>query len=233
MNTTRRQVDATRRQVLGLGLGVLAGLALPALPRRALAVALDPAPIGFRILRNGTDIGRYAVSFSGQAPDVTATTELDVRVRFAFITVLRYEHRSVERWQDGALVSLHSRTESNGHLREVTSEPHPAGLKIFGTKRRITVVPPDTLTSNSIWHPAFVRQNEIIDTHSGTLLDISAEAEGMERVRLLGGETPARLYRVYMPRFDKFSVFLGYDDQGHWIGGLAQSPDDRFLFEPV
>ncbi|MSO70900.1 MAG: hypothetical protein EXQ88_02625 [Alphaproteobacteria bacterium] len=198
-----------------------------------LAPPIDAKPLDFRILRNGTDIGRYAVDFTSRAPDLTATTELDIRMKFAFISVLRYEHRSTERWRNGALVDVRSRTESNGHVREVTSEPHPAGLKIFGPKRRITVVAPDMLTSNSIWHPAFVGKDEIIDMHSGSLLDITAEADGIERIGLKGGETPARRYRVYLPKFDKFQIQLRYDDRGRWIGGLAQSEADRILFKPV
>lgn len=222
-----------RRGVLGLGLGALSSLALPSGASAAPLAPTDAGSLNFRILRNGADIGRYAISFGGQAPDLVATTELDVRIRFAFITVLRYEHHSTERWRNGALVEVRSRTASNSHVREVTSEPHPAGLKILGPKRRITVVPPDMLTSNSIWHPAFVTRDEIMDMHSGALLDISAEADGIERVRLLGAETPARRYRVYLPKFDKFQVELRYDDRGRWIGGLAQSDTDHILFDPV
>ena len=60
---------------------------------------------------------------------MTVTTEIDMQVRLGFVTAFRFRHISEERWANGSLTAIDSRTEDNGDAYTVRGERSLAGLR--------------------------------------------------------------------------------------------------------
>ncbi len=127
-----------RRALLRGVVAAAAPLALPAgaglLPSRRAAAAL-PAPVRFRIMREGSAIGTHRVTFA-DAPEggLSATTEVDIAVRLAGFTVFRLTHRFQEVWAGQRLRLAVSRQERNGRVTEMTARADAQGLAVQGTQ---------------------------------------------------------------------------------------------------
>ncbi|MCM0020859.1 MAG: DUF6134 family protein, partial [Tagaea sp.] len=65
----------------------------------------------FDVLREGSPIGTHRVTIDRRDDEVRVEIAIDMAVRFAFLTVYRYTHRSRETWREGRLVALDAQTD--------------------------------------------------------------------------------------------------------------------------
>jgi len=107
---------------------------LPAtlLPARRAAAA-PPAPVRFRILREGSAIGTHRVTFAERgAEGLVARTEVDIAVKLAGFTVFRFTHRFEEVWAGPRLVAATSRQDRNGTVTEMQARAEGEALLVQG-----------------------------------------------------------------------------------------------------
>src|SRR3546814_6969932 len=84
------------------------------------AAAAAEEPMLFDVLRDGSKIGEHRLVFEQEDGALKVSVETDMTVDFAFVTVFRYEHKRVERWRDGELVSLAGMTTDEGTEYKIT-----------------------------------------------------------------------------------------------------------------
>ena len=129
---------------------------------------------------------------------MVATTDLALKVKLAFITLVDMRHDSEERWRDGRLVALRSRTTDGGDAYEVDAKVERAGLRIQSQAGE-TIAPPDVGSSNAFWHVGTLEKKELVDAQNGGTVGLVADREGEEQIEVAGRRLNAVRYRGVTP----------------------------------
>ena len=112
-----------RRKVIALaGSGMLA----IGFVNRTRAAA--PADIQLNVYRKGSPIGTHAIRFSQNGDTLKVTTQIDLRVKVAFITVYSYQQTANDDWENGVLVRTRIQTNDDGKETLVQAEARDGQL---------------------------------------------------------------------------------------------------------
>ena len=182
-------------------------------------------PLSFRIMREGSQIGTHAIAFTGSPSDVfTATIDVDIAVRFAFITVFRYRHNNVEKWAGGQLSSMDAKTDYNGEPAYAYIRRENDGLAVEGSKAPRYIAPPNALAATH-WNSAELR-GLMINPENGMLLNPKIACDGRSTVALASGTSvPATKFSWR----GEDSLNLWYQPDGEWAALTAQAGDGSTL----
>lgn len=198
-------------------MGISPALADQAPPSSLVAAAeawtpRDGSRIEFDVFRQGNRFGRHSLQFKMQADGrLNVSTEVELAVKFGFVTVYRYTLKSEEIWEDGNLISLIGTTSKNGEEFEVAAQTDGDVMIVDGTGFRGEV--PVPIIPSSHWNRLQVYRDQMLSTESGEILDIDVETLGRDRVFVDGQPVEATHYRLN----SKLSVDLWYDDQSRWV----------------
>ena len=201
-------------------LSALAGATVCALPRfasAAMPVALpgETAIRRFSVLYKGDRIGAHLVSFSAATGQTRVTTEIDLVVKAFFFTVFAYSHRSEEIWRDGRLMSLTSKTVEDDETLYVTGAATPRGFRVVN-KAGPFIAASDALTSNSLWTPAVLEQDTLIDAQHGGVIGVSVRKLADEQISVVGRQILATRYSFITPYL---AGSIWYDESSRWVHG--------------
>lgn len=192
--------------------GAAALSALPLLPTPARALAVPPSGVmAFDVFRSGDAIGEHILEFRTDGDRLAVDIAIDLRVTLAFIPVYRYRHRNREIWENGRLVSLTTETDDDGTAFAVRAEASADGLEVDGSEGRF-LAPADTL-STSYWRADTVRQNQLLDTQHGRMVEIASQPVG-EQV-IAAGDRPVVAERFRTEGDLELDVW--YSDVGQWV----------------
>lgn len=164
----------------------------------------------FDVARNDSLIGYHVLSFAQEGDRLTVDINIELRVKIAFVTVYRYEHRNREQWQDGVLQGFKSRTNDNGTRHSVTASRSGNELVIEGSKGKVEG--PASLLPTSYWHRNFMEQRQWIDTQEGRIVTSTVEPKGLEQIAVADELREARHFAL---RGD-LDVDLWYADE-RWV----------------
>lgn len=164
----------------------------------------------FDVARNDSLIGYHVLSFAEEGNRLTVDINIELRVKIAFVTVYRYEHRNREQWQDGVLQGFKSRTNDNGTRHSVTASRSGNELVIEGSKGKVEG--PASLLPTSYWHRNFMEQRQWIDTQEGRIVTSTVEPKGLEQIAVADELREARHFAL---RGD-LDVDLWYADE-RWV----------------
>ncbi len=210
------RMELPRRKFL---VSALAGTALGALPRLTLAqtratLPSDSANRRFSVFYKGEKIGAHTVSTRGNG-EVRVTTHIKMAVKVLFLTVFSFKHHSEEYWRDGMLVSLKSDTTEHGEKISVVGSAVADGFRVV-SKDGPFIAAANALTSNSLWTPAILEQQVLIDAQHGGIIGVSARKLADENLMIAGKQ-------VHTTRHQFISPYLAgsvwYDDLGRWVRG--------------
>lgn len=209
----RRSRTAARYALTGAALGLLMIGAAHAAISGKLPAVTPGTSLGFDIYRGGSDIGRHVVSFAQDGDDFIVKTEIDMKVKIAFITAFRYEHRATEVWRDGRLVSLQSTTFDDGKNYFVNATARPDGLWVESSLGNYLAAA-DTIPS-SYWNPAILERDKVLNTQKGDLLDTAISKIASEPRTVNGRTCTVETFRLQ----SKLSVDIDYcaEDKA-WVG---------------
>jgi hypothetical protein len=187
--------------------GVLA-LPLVALARPASAA---PPDLTFRVLREGSDVGRHTVRFREEGGLLEARSEVRIEVKLMGFTVYRYLHETVESWRGDRLVGLNSRLDKNGTAAFCEARSTAGALVLRGPGGEVRM--PAQAAPLTWWRQATLRPGvPLFDPRKAIAVEpelrLSAVAGGT-RVVLIGGEGADVLY----------------DSSGTWIGFATTGED--------
>jgi hypothetical protein len=199
-----------RRELLAGG-----GALLAALPVTGLRAAL-PVPagnrLGFDVIRKGAKLGVHMLSFAPNGDSLTVQVAVDIVYKIGPITLYRYTHRAIERWQGEQVVSLESHTDDNGTKYQVLGHREAAGFVVEGTKARY-VAPPDALPATH-WNRRELA-GPWINTQDGALMRPRIAQQGIDTIPTAGGgSTRARRFVLT----GDVQMDMWYDDRPSWAG---------------
>jgi hypothetical protein len=177
----------------------------------------------FRVTLDGREIGshRYTLEPGGQGSVLRSQADFDVR--FLFVTAYRYDHEAVERWQDGCLRSLDSRTDTNGEVVAVNAIAGDGGLAVARPEGRD--VHRGCIRSFAYWDRQLMESDRLLNSQTGELVPVQVTPQGQERVRVRGDERVASRYRISGPNLQ---IDVWYAD-GDWVGLEALTDGGRRL----
>ncbi len=178
----------------------------------------DGERIAFDVFRQGdTRFGIHEVEFRRDGADLIAEVSIRLRAGLGPVTVFRYEHDSVERWRDGALMGLSGRTLKDGEVFEVQARFDGMVIDVDGKDPELNTVDlmldPAILTS-SHWRGYPTDMAQLLNTEHGTLMDTEVTYLGKKEIEGDGGTILVDHYRLA----SSLTVDLYYDQNGRWAG---------------
>lgn len=216
----------SRRAVLG-GLGGTAALATTGLLPNALFAQAQTRRYAFRIVREGSEIGTHEVTLEQSGNLLVVSTTVRIAVRVAFITAFRYEHDSEERWRDGQIITLKSKTHDNGEDYMVDGEIVDDGFRTEGPAGPF-VSPSGIHSSNSMWREDFVEQRQLINVREGGVIGLAVKPQGTEKIEVAGRQVEAVKFQAITPQL---GGFLWYNRTESWVRAELDVKGERVAYE--
>lgn len=177
----------------------------------------------FRVLLDDQEIGSHRYTLEPAGPGFVLRSEAQFDVKLLFITAYRYAHEAVERWQDGCLQSLASRTDTNGELVAVTAEAAGGSLAVARPDGRD--VHPGCVMSFAYWDPRILEAERLLNSQTGELVPVRVTPRGPETVPVRGEWRVASRYRL---SGQDLQIDLWYAE-GRWVALEALTKGGRLL----
>lgn len=217
----------TRRSVLGLLAGGGVGLALG---HGAAAAAVGGAELAFRILRAGDPIGEHRVAFAPLgAAGLRVTTEIEVAVRLAFVTLYRFGQRVEAIWQDGRMTAASIEIRDQGERRRLTVDRRD-GVLVAEGPGGLRELPADCVTDIDFWTPEITRRRQVLDTWTGEVVPLDIRAGPVETLRLGRLAVDARRFSLRANRGRSGEVW--YTSDGTWVRGRLRTRGEMLEYLP-
>ena len=201
-----------RRTVLA---GGIAALLAPRPASAATAITGIPASgrLGFDIIYRDRHLGSHTLAFHRNGGDLVVDVAVDLAFKLGPITLYRYSHHAVERWNAGEVAGIDTQTNDNGKRHRVTSRRESGGLVVeSNTVPRYTA--PDSALPATHWNRREL-DGQWINTQDGQLIRPNVSARGVEMLATTtGGRIRARHYTIGGP----VQMEMWYDDDQQWAG---------------
>lgn len=192
---------------------VIAGFALvsavPALP--APEPEADAVTLRFAVMRNGDQIGTSTTRLRREGARTIAEVATHIAVKFAYITVYRFDQTETEHWVDGNLVALSAHTDDNGTIHKVSAKSRGDALDVDADGKRSKADP--SLVPISLWNAALVQRKTALNPLDGAVTPLKVVDRGEEQVQLHGQKVAAHRYTIETT----FSQDVWYDRQRQLI----------------
>lgn len=171
--------------------------------------------LNYTVTRDGSTIGTHTVDITetGSATEVAVNTDIEVKV--LFVTAYKFKHDSTEQWQNGQLVAISSTTDDDGTPKELNAKLEGGRLTIDSVVKgqdRRQYADAATLPA-SLWNPATVQQDALLNTLDGKIMNITVENKGAETVATGSGEVQADHYAIT----GELTRELWFDTQGRLV----------------
>jgi hypothetical protein len=193
---------------------VWAGLILLPATQTSADTTSREGSLRFAVDLDGRPIGEHTLTFEPQPDDnMNVAIDIDLNIKFGPFTVFTYSHKNRTQWRAGRLVSLQSETNDNGTPHQVRVISDSGGLRVIADDETAFSVTPSILPS-TYWMASTVRQNQLINSQTGELLEVMVRRVGRELVNGPVGTIPATHYRME----GDLEIDLWYDDGGVLVG---------------
>ena len=167
--------------------------------------------LAFDVFRNDAKIGHHRLNFSGSDEDFQVAIDVEMVVKIGFIPVFRYEHKNLERWEQGAFAGLEAKTNNDGDDLVTKVVATDKGYRVTSTGKKAYIAPKDALAATH-WNIDELN-GPMINPQNGELLTPRVVKLGAEKVALAsGGNVPATGYKLEM----KDPLSLWYDKGEQW-----------------
>ena len=177
----------------------------------------------FRVLLDGREIGRHQFTLRGTGEERELRSEARFDVRVLYVSVYRYLHEAVERWNGNCLQSLVSRTESNGESRSVSAAARGNRLAVERLEGRDEHE--GCVMSFAYWNPQILNARRLLNSQTGELLPVTVTPRSEETVAVRGAPRTAQRYRISAPGLE---IDVWYADIS-WVALEAPAAGGRRL----
>lgn len=193
---------------LMLLLPALAAAAVPAVS----AVAPPEEAWRFRVYLDEREIG-YHDFYLQQSGDLRVLrSEANFEYRLMYIPLFRYAHENRETWSGDCLLSIESRTDSNGESYRVEGRAEPGYFLVDASAGEAKL--PECVMSFAYWNPAFLGQGQLLNTQNGEFLDVEISAPVAEPLTVRGEPQPSYRYRL---EAGEMRLDLWYSTRNEWL----------------
>src|SRR3954470_18123648 len=147
-----------RRQAIAL-----AGSGMLVLGFGKHAAATAPTDLQLNVFRKGSPIGTHVIRFSQTGGTLQVASQVDLRVKAAFITVYSYRQTSNDDWENEVLVRSRIQTSDNGKETSGEDEARDRQLAVQGAAGSYTAGL-GAMTDISFWNEAISRGPALVDS---------------------------------------------------------------------
>jgi steroid 5-alpha reductase family enzyme len=189
--------------------GLLLLSALPAAHAMAEVQRWD-----FAVTLNGSPIGFHRFELQKEsARSWTLVSEARFTVKFWVVPVYRYEHKAVERWEDGCLSNLEARTNDNGQRLEVRAWKIGNQLLVRDSRGENLSLN-DCVWTFAYWNTDLRSRSHLLNPQTGQWIPVRVQDEGEEELGDSPQRTRARRYSLLGP---DFRIDVWYDGDKDWV----------------
>lgn len=219
----------SRRAVLMGGCGAAASCLLPRTTSAATSIVLPLAGDRrqFSVFYKGTRIGAHTILYSSATDETQVSTNINLLVKAAFLTVFRFSHSSTETWRAGQLMSLSSETLEHGETLHVNGAATPQGFRVV-SKGGPFIASTATLTSNSLWTPAVLEQTTLVDAQYGGIIGVSARKFADEQIAIGGRQIAVTRHTLITPYL---AGSIWYDEKNLWVRGEFERDGSHIQYQ--
>jgi len=192
----------------------------------AASVAAGPPSVEtmrFAITRNGEQIGTYAIEINRSGPETSVAVVTDLTVKVLFVTAYRLQHTENERWVNGRLVALNSRSDDNGTRHSVSAAAKGSSLEVT-VDGKTTVIDPNVMPE-SFWNPQLLARPVMLNTQDGQITPVSVSDGGEEELTINAQLVRTHRYTVN----SRYAQDLWYDDQAHLVQAKFRASDGSVI----
>ena len=177
-------------------LSVLLSLFILANEPASAQAPLDSTPVRrvFDITRNGNKIGTDTIEIDKDGDTTTIKFDTHISVVIMFVEAYRYEHKGIETWTGGHLISYKSQTNDNGTKHSIMAMA--AGDKFNLTADGKSQELQQIVLPASLWSNDFIGQTQLFDTATGAILSIQVKDLGIDSIVLHGTKIQAEHYKI-------------------------------------
>jgi hypothetical protein len=172
------------------------------------------APLAFKIMLDGSEVGLHKVTFAGnRAENFTATISLDLAISRLLITLYRYSHRATEVWSGGRLATFDSKTNDDGTKDFCTIRRAGEEFAVEGSNGPRYLAPANALSSTH-WNIDELK-GPLINSQTGRMFHPKVSDKGSESVILASG---AKIMAEHYGWPGEDALDLWYTADGTWTG---------------
>jgi hypothetical protein len=212
-----------RRQAIALA---GSGMVVVGFVNRVVAAA--PANIQLNVYRKGSPIGTHVIRFSQTSGILKVTSQIDLQVKVAFITVYSYQQTANDDWENGVLVRSRIQTNDDGKETLVRAEVRDGQLAVQGPSGSSTTQL-GAMTDISFWNQAITQGPALIDSQTAELIKIQVEGGTKERIMVRGQAVEARRFSMTGTKGRSGSVW--YDDAGSLVKAIVTTRGETLDYE--
>jgi hypothetical protein len=151
----------------------------------------------FRVLLDGRDVGRHHYILQGNGADQELRSEARYDVRILSLSIYRYVHEAVERWNGDCLTSLASHTETNGKRQSVNATTRGGRLAVERPAGRDEHE--GCIMSFAYWNPRILGESRLLNSQTGELTPVTMTRQGPETLLVRGQRLAAQRHRISGP----------------------------------
>lgn len=163
----------------------------------------------FRVLLDEKDIGTHRFTLRERGAERELVSEASFRVTFLGFSAYRYRHEATERWREGCLRSLVSRTDDNGERYAVEWRAQDACVLSF-----------------AYWNPMILGEKRLLNAQTGEIEPVTVAPLGEDWVETGHGKVSAQRYRI---AGRKLAIDLWYAEGREWIALETTASGNRRL----
>ena len=166
----------------------------------------------FRVYLDETEIGYHDFVLEAADNQLVLQSEASFEYRLLFVKLYGYEHENTETWSGGCLTAIESRTDANGKPFEVSGSLDGDRFVLNGTAGQVEL--PSCNMSFAYWNPAFLKQQHLINTQNGEVLEIEVSEPERVEIEVRGVLQPALRYRLGA---GEMKIELWYSENHEWL----------------
>ena len=155
-----------------------AAAAVPAFGASAALPVPATQRTDFRVVRNGSVIGRHLLTFTSDGPRLVVDVAVTLAVGFGPITLYRYRHTATETWQGDRVVAFRAETNDDGAISTVTMRAQGDALMVESSRAGRYVAPPGAMPATH-WNRRML-DAPFINTQTGEVMRPSIRSAGQE-----------------------------------------------------
>jgi len=207
-------------------IGVVAAITGTALFAVSAFAAGPPAAaetMRFAIVRNGQQIGTYAIEINRKGPEISVAAVTDLTVTVLFVTAYRLQHTENERWVNGRLVALQSTSDDNGTRHSVSATTKGSNLEVT-VDGKASLIDPNVMLEN-FWNPQLLARPAMLNTQDGQVTRVSVSDGGEEDLTINDQTVRTHRYTVN----SRYSQDVWFDSQSHLVLTKFQASDGSVI----
>lgn len=179
--------------------------------------SFEPKDIHFNVYRNDGLIGYHKLNFYTNGKETTADIEIKFEVTFLGFVVYDYFHKNIEKWQNGELNKLNSKTDKNGDSLFCTLNNQEGTYKIKGSSGEKNTN--SYMMPTSYWRMELVESNykTTLNTQDCSVINFNITFLGEEKI--YNNKLNTKHYKLVGKEQTGEDVIIDiwYDDSKNWV----------------